>query len=44
MLRYKTSKLDLILFNKLKSEDNLPIKLNEWYISFFFKKIHNLKS
>ena len=28
MLRYKSSKLDFILLNKPKSEDNLPVKLN----------------
>ena len=32
MLRYKSSKLDFILLNKPKSEDNLPIKLNGRYI------------
>ena len=37
MLRYKSSKLDFILLNKPKSEDNLPVKLNGQYIWFFLK-------
>ena len=32
MLRYMSSKLDFILLNKPKSEDNLPVKLNGQYI------------
>ena len=32
MLRYKSSKLDFILLNKPKSEDNLPVKLNGKHI------------
>ena len=37
MLRYESSKLDFILLNKPKSEDNLPVKLNGQYIWFFLK-------
>ena len=45
ILRYKTSKLNFILLNKPKSEDNLPVKLNGQYIWFFLKYTiwsHNL--
>ena len=35
MVKYKSSKLDFILLNKPKSEDNLPVELNGQDILFF---------